>query len=560
MTTETSQQLRPYQIAALEAVANRKIDRGIIALPTGTGKGHLAGHLTESLGTDRILYLAHRAELINQLADHVERVLGFGRVDVEQANQHMSGSAPAVIASVPTLTACNARRLRQFGQNRFGAIVVDECHHATAESYLAIWQHFGLVDENHSKASIAPIPLIGLTATPSRGDNVGLHNVFDEILYQMSLSDAIRQGWLVPVYAYTVRTTTSLDGIKTRMGDYAEGELARAVSTESRNAVIYDAYSKNAKDLKTLIFCVNIEHAEMLANHFDANGVPANHISGKMDMAERTALLDWFATTPGAVLTNCQIITEGVDIPSVECVIMARPTKSKTLYAQCLGRGTRLARGAANYAESVVLGKDRMILLDITDAVSDFGRRAVTISDIFGAPLPTKPLNGVEMLNEIEEQQKAIDAGGTANTEAIEVSLFGTVAQLPGMELTWVDYGGSYRLSLANSGSIAIISDALDRWQAVYKPGGRLGLPVELTAWQDRDAVLRAAEQYVQTEHKDSLILVTRNARWRKDPPSVKQIMLCNKFHIPVPPGASKGQVSIALDRFFANKQRAARA
>jgi DNA or RNA helicases of superfamily II len=150
--------LRPYQNEALSAIKNRKVQRGIVALPTGTGKGHIAGHITDVLNTKKILYLAHRSELINQLADHVERVLGFGMVEVEQADSRVVGCAPAVIASVPTLTAMSCKRLNKFKPGRFDAIVVDEAHHATADSYLKIWKHFGLLDDTGRKAADPAIP------------------------------------------------------------------------------------------------------------------------------------------------------------------------------------------------------------------------------------------------------------------------------------------------------------------------------------------------------------------------------------------------------------------
>ncbi len=553
--------LRPYQTEALKAVKNRNVDRGIIAIPTGTGKGHISGHLTEALGTQKILYLAHREELIDQLFDHVERVLGFGKVSVEQASRRSNIFSPVVVASIPTLTANKCKRLKRLGEDRFEALVCDEAHHSTAETYLKIWQHFGILDENKKKVDIPSIPLIGLTATPSRGDKVGLNNVYDDILYQMSLAKAIEDGWLVPIYAFTIRTSTSLDGIRTRMGDYSEKELSARVINHERNEVIYDAYLNNAKDLKTLIFCVNIEHAESVAEYFNNHHgeTIAKHVSGKMKKDERRYIFNWFKRTPGAVLTNCQLVTEGVDIPSVECVIMARPTKSKTLYAQALGRGTRLAKGAKDYDESVVMGKDRLILLDITDNTTDVGRRAVNISDIFGAPLPNKELKGTEMLDELKEQQEIVEKarhGEYIGTEAIPINLFAKAAVLPGATMAWQDYGDMYRLSLAKSGDVTLVTDTLDRWSAVYFNSAideDVSIFSEISNQKD---IVTKVERWVKKNHKDKLALVSSDASWRGESPSKAQRDFCKRIGLQIPAGATKGDVSMAIDKRLASLKK----
>lgn len=554
-------QLRPYQIEALDAVAARTVDRGLVALPTGCGKGHIAGHLTEALDTQNILYLAHREELLNQLLNHVERVIGFGGADIEQAQRRAAPSARCVIASVPTLNAMGMRRLEDLGPERFEAIVVDEAHHGTAESYVRIWQRFGLLDEHKRKVDDPPVPLIGLTATPGRGDNVGLHNVFDEILYQLSLADAIRDGWLVPIHAYTVQTGTDLDNVRTRGGEYVESDLAKAVNTDERNETIFDAWQRNASGLKTLIFCVDVAHAQELAQFFEYCGTPARWVAGIMKPDERRAVMDWFEQTPGAVLTNCQLVTEGVDVPSVECVVMGRPTKSKTLYAQCLGRGTRLARGAHDYTESVALGKDKLILLDVTDAVSDLGRRAMRVGDLFGLPFPTKALTGQELIREAQVQETELRAPTQRRigiqTTAVAVDLFAKPVNLAGSSLAWVDTGGMLRLPLKDHGVIEVVSDALDRWEARLWTKDAGYQTLYRTAEQ-RDLV-DCVEAHVREHYSDVMGLVSKHAGWRHQEPSEKQVDLCRKLGIAIPPGATKGEVSVALDRYFAQKKAVGR-
>jgi ATP-dependent helicase IRC3 len=562
--------LKPYQTAALQSVEQRKVQRGIIAIPTGTGKGHIAGELKDSLKTDRILYLAHRKELIRQLTEHVERVMGWGYVGVERECERAGDHCRTVIASVPTLVMNNCRRLQRFSPDKFDAIVCDEAHHSIADSYLSIWRYFGLLNEKNKKTVNPRISLIGLTATPSRGDNVGLSNVYDEILYQMSLFEAIEQGWLVPVFPYTIKTGTSLDNVRTRMGEYVERELAQAVDTEARNEEVFDAYQKNAKGLKALIFCVNVQHSADIAACFSAKGVPAEYISGDMKDEKRDGIFNWFAKTPGAVLTNCQLVTEGVDIPSVECVVMAKPTKSKTLYAQCLGRGTRLAKGAWDFTESVKLGKSGCILLDITDSIRDAGRRAVTVGDIFGAPLPTKPLAGVDMNKEVKTQQRAVEEarqgnykplGTLSGTEAIAVELFAMPANLPGSDMAWLDYGDSFRLPIAKHGDITIESDTLDRWSALFYDKENHRTDSIFKDVPDQAKIIQLVENWVKSKCSSSLTLVNKSANWRKLEPTPGQVGLCHKLRIEIPAGASRGDVSMAIDRKMTqlnSKRRAA--
>ena len=556
---------RPYQTAALEAVRNRKVPRGVVAIPTGTGKGYITRYLHEALGTDRILYLAHRKELIKQLYHHVSQGMTIMSVEIEQAAVRSTGSAPCVVASVDTLVAGDCKRLDRINPESFDAVVVDECHHSTAPKYVSIWQRFGLLDDLKKKTPSPRVSLIGLTATPSRGDGVGLSNVFDDILYQMSLQTAIKDGWLVPVYAYTVQTGTDLNDVKTSMGDYKEGELAKAVNVDERNEAIFDAYHQNAAGLKTLIFAVTVQHAEDIAATFCAHGVEARTVDGTMKDWQRDATFDWFAHTPGAVLCNCALVTEGVDIPSVECVIMARPTKSATLYAQCMGRGTRLAAGAANYAESCALGKDRMILLDITDCISDTGKRAVTPGDLFGAPFPRKPLKGKEMLEEVEEQQQEIKLSFSPTrvaTTSQYVDLFAGPVKVQGVHMTWVDTGGVLMLRIPKQGVFSVESDLMGRYTCVFKQsrdaGGetRGGEKIHPSA---KEAMI-AAESWARTQFANELRLIDRTAKWRRDPPSDAQLEQCKKFRIPVPAGASKGDVSTALDRFFSGHGRVASA
>ena len=566
-------ELRPYQLSALEAAARREHARGIIALPTGTGKSVVAGHLPSAMGVESALFLAHRKELVEQLARHVGNVVGKSNVSIERAEDRSFAWSPFVVASVPTLAARDGARLKAMGRDRFALVVTDECHHATAESYRLIWRYLGILADDGRKHDTSDVPLIGLTATPGRGDGVGLHNVFDGITYQMTIKAAIEDGWLVPLHPWTVATKVSLDDVHVRGGEFVESELARAVRVHERNAAIFDAHQRHAKGLKTLVFCAGVLHAQEMAEHYRERGVASAWIAGAMSQGERDATLRWFRDTPGAVLTNCELITEGVDVPSIECVALARPTKSATLLAQMIGRGTRLAEGARDFTESVRLGKERCVILDVTDAVSTIGRRAVRVADIFGAPIPDKPLTGGDILKEIEEQQQALDleAARVIATTSSAIDLFAE-SEIPDYcKLAWRESSGAYTIGLPGGRGVRVVSDMLDRWNVeaigiryIGGPSGyglcdvalprtwRKAMPLASDGYKTLRNGLGGGEWLIKVVAPDAYAMLRRNAGWRKDYPSPKQLRVSAEHGIDVPASATKGSIGLALDRHFA--------
>lgn len=543
---------RPYQTAAIDAVRSRTVNRGIVALPTGCGKGHIAGDLIGALGVTRALYLAHREELIEQLAKHIERSTGT-RPGIERAHHKSLPMDAVVVASVPTLAASNGRRLRQWDPSRFEAVIVDEAHHATAASYLKVWRHFGILGEKNEKTDAPRMPLIGLTATPGRGDKVGLDTVFDEILYQYPLVQAIRDGWLAPIHAYTYRTTTSLDGVATSRGDYVGAQLSAAVNTEDRNQGIVDARQEFAGGKRTLVFAVDIAHAEAIAGAFCASGHAASVVHGGLDSAERAARIGAFTRGALDVLVNCAVLTEGTDIPEIECVIMARPTKSPTLFAQCLGRGTRLARGAFDIAESISLGKDRCILIDVTDSAENAGRRAVRIGDIAGLPLPGEDLKGESITDALARQEAAVAAEQAKASKTGRIDLF-AVEPPDFCGLTWVSVGDHLYLQIGER-TLRTSEDMLGRHHLEGR--GKDGPWVQLgEGFPTIEALIGTVEPWVRRRFPSEAGLLNRRARWRDDEPTEKQLHLAHKLHIPLPENATKGQVSALISA--AKAQRSA--
>jgi len=236
-----------------------------------------------------------------------------------------------------------------------------------------------------------------------------------------------------------------------------------------------------------------------------------------------------------------------------------------------LGRGTRLAKGAWDYNESVKLGKSGCILLDITDSIRDTGRRAVTIGDIFGAPLPAKKLAGTDMNTEVKNQQRAVQEAREGNytplkeisaADAVAIELFAMPANIPGATMAWLDYGDSFRLPIAKYGDITIQTDTLDRWTALFYDKETNQTNPIFRDVPEQGKIIQLVENYVQDKCSDSLKLVSKSANWRKDAPSESQLNLCRKLHIEVPAGATKGDVSMAIDRKMNqfNKRRTSKA
>lgn len=362
--------LRPYQREAIAAVIDRRragVRRMVIHLPTGAGKTVIFAELAR-MARQPVLVLAHRTELVQQAAEKVRRALGpeGGEVAVEQASDRASAGARVVVASIRSLHPDRLARL--LSHHRFGLVVYDECHHATAEANKAVLEGLGAFAPDWSGT------LLGFTATPVRADGVGLDEVFEELVYTRGLPRMIADGWLVPLRGFRISTQADLQRVGTTRSDLVLEELAEAVDIEDRNALVARSIQELARDRRTLVFCVTVNHAQRLAKALRAVGLRAGTVYGELPRDERERVLGAFAEGRIQVLTNVGVLTEGFDDPGVSCVAMARPTRSQALYVQCIGRGTRL---------SPETGKTDCLVLDFAD-VSDLD--LVTLPVLYGMP------------------------------------------------------------------------------------------------------------------------------------------------------------------------------
>ncbi len=324
--------LRPYQAACVEAVLSgfRTHGKLLAVLPTAAGKTVIFSHTAERFAPGRTLILAHREELLTQAADKLTRATGLV-AETERAECHASLDAQVVVASVQTLM--REKRLNRWPRDHSNLVVVDEAHHALADSYQRVLAHF----DGHAK-------VLGVTATPDRGDKKSLGAYFEDVAYEVGLPTLIADGYLCRIVVRTVPVQIDLGSVRTLAGDYNDADLGDAIEPALREIV--SAMRDAIGTRKTIVFLPLVRTSRRFVELCHEAGLTAAHIDGTSD--DRAALLARFAAGEFQILSNSMLLTEGFDEPSVACVVCLRPTRIRALYAQIIGRGTRLHPGKEN--------------------------------------------------------------------------------------------------------------------------------------------------------------------------------------------------------------------
>lgn len=338
--------LRDYQQECHDLIETLDPGSYLIQMATGLGK---TATFTTLKRKGRVLVLAHREELVTQPIKYYDCPVG-----IEMAN-HKSNGEDVVIASVQSII----HRLDKFKPNDFDMIITDEAHHAAAKSYRKIYEYF------------RPRLHLGFTATPNRGDNVRLDDIYQDIIFERDIKWAIQNKYLTDIYCMRVNIGYDISKVARRMGDFAPGELEEAMNQDVLNNAIAEAYKKYAKG-QTLIFACSVDHAEAIAEKIPG----AVAVTAKTK--NRDELIKKFTKREIPVLVNCMIFTEGTDMPLVETVMIARPTSNSSLYTQMVGRGLRLYPG-----------KEKLTLIDL---VGTTGRANLcTAPSLLGIDLNTVP-------------------------------------------------------------------------------------------------------------------------------------------------------------------------
>ena len=334
--------LRPYQQEAFEKVLaewDGGVKKTLLVLPTGTGKTIVFSKIAEECVRrgKRVLIMAHRGELLEQAADKIYKSTGL-QCSVEKAGETCLGQwYRIIVGSVQTLM--HERRLKKFKQDYFDAIIIDEAHHCVSDSYQRVLQHF-----NDSY-------VLGVTATPDRADLKNLGSYFESLAFEYTMPQAIKSGYLVPIKALTVPLKIDISMVGISAGDFKVGEIGTALDPYLYQ--IADKMVKYCMNRKTIVFLPLITTSKKFMGILNERGFVAAEVNGSSE--DRAEILQDFEDGKYDVLCNSMLLTEGYDCPAVDCIIVLRPTKSRPLYAQMVGRGTRL---------SPETGKDHLLLID----------------------------------------------------------------------------------------------------------------------------------------------------------------------------------------------------
>jgi ATP-dependent helicase IRC3 len=557
--------LRPYQREAIDVIKRKlwaTVNNQVVKLPTGMGKTVLFAALPDELefGNKRMMVLVHREELATQAADKLRKWNPSRTVGIEMAGSTAS-NAQLVVAGIQTVGRSGSNRLEQFDPSQFAALVCDESHHATAASYRRVFDHFDTKNRRD-------ILNLGVTATVNRADGKGLGEVYQEIVYQMSILDAVRQGWLSHPRGRVVKTGVKLDGVHTRGGDFVEHELGNVVNTNERNETAVRAWLQYGEDRQTVAFAVDVAHAKALADTFKRYGVAAEAIWG--DDPDRADKLKYHRAGSLKVLVNCQILTEGYDDWRIGCILLARPTQSEGLYTQIIGRGTRIPDDIDNLVEAKKRGiqpaKEDCIILDVVDTSSKHS--LVTMPTLFGLneKMDLKGKSIVQVMDEVEaikQQKPYVDLSQVVDPDKLrvyaeEVDLFKVsfppeIIQIS--EYQWRKTGNNaYVLLLQGKESVTVISDMLDKWHIVGTVGG-VYLDKQLDSF---DNAIREADFQVRLHGGRQLgTLIKRSAKWHKDPVQEGQLRLLRRFGVKIPtdaegrPTITKGEAHVKLNELM---------
>jgi ATP-dependent helicase IRC3 len=525
-------ELRDYQQEALAAIETSLAagKRPILALPTGAGKTLVAAAKIRAVVRDggRALFLVHRDELKNQAQATLAREIPDTRIGVLKAEQR-EYDAPVVIASIQT--AWRPQHLARLGTD-FQVAIVDEAHHATASTWRTIVNALGKV------------PLFGLTATPFRADGGALIEIFDEVAYQKTIVEMIRPDahdntYLCDVRGERIKIQADFNKLHSVGGEINQGESAKMLLDADAPAEIVAAYQQHAMGRKALVFTPTIEVAEIVAERFRRAGIASEAISDNCEPEEQKNIIRRLRMGQTPVVTNCTILTEGFDCPDVSCIIIARPTRSKVLYIQMIGRGTRKA-----------VGKRDLLVLDTTGASERHDLH--TLGSLFGIKMrPNETLMEASERerSEREEAEMAEAERGKLVAHRIEMIRAQTLHWATAPE------GDLFVLSFGKLGSVRLVLGESGLWTLVRQYGADQGYDYDV--W-DEELDLADATALAESMATDIKVraLVERNSWWRSKliEPGSGQCVQADKARIKYSARTTKGELSDKLSLHFARR------
>ncbi len=381
--------LRDYQLDCLKAIEDKQdagINRQMVVLPTGAGKTVIFSQLIKDRNL-KTLVIAHRIELLEQAQDKLKKAAPKMSVGIFCGDKKCHDKQ-VTIASIQA--ASKPKALEMLKSEGYQLLIIDEAHHAAAKTYRNLIEELGFLD-NPEKL------LVGFTATPKRGDDIGLDDLFQEVVYTLSIEELVDRGFLVTPKGIHVKLGIHLDNVKTKMGDFQSVSLKEAMNTEAAHFVVTSAIKEFAKNRRGIVFSVDIDHAESLQASMIAEGFSCGVVHSKIPSEERRKTLRDFADGKLQFVTNPMILTEGFDCPRADCMINAAPTMNKSLYIQKAGRVLRL------HPE-----KEDALLIDFGHSHSK--KEICTAGDISGREIYVEKITKEEELFVDEEShEKALD-------------------------------------------------------------------------------------------------------------------------------------------------------
>ncbi|CAZ81080.1 unnamed protein product [Tuber melanosporum] len=540
--------LRDYQEDCVRAILtsmNEGERRMAISLATGGGKTVIFTELISRLThparpeAEKTLILVHRRELVHQAAKQCEKQYPEKVIAIEMGTSHANVGADIIIASVQSII----NRLEKYDAELYKLILIDECHHAVSPSYLKVLTHFQAMDVNER----TPI-VVGVSATVSRFDGVSLGKVMDKLVFHMWVFLKRR---LSPPRFTTVSSSVDLEGVKDRNGDFDIKGLGRAVNTDTANDIIIQTWKDRASERKsTLVFCVDIAHVRSVMDKFRKNGINAREVTSRTLIQTRRECLEEFKAGKFPVLVNCGVFTEGTDIPNIDCVILARPTRSKNLITQMIGRGLRKSEGTGK-TDCHIIDMVANLSRGIATAPTLFGLDPdMIISEMTPDQMRAEAAKKAEARQKAEEKEKRLLLAVTPPPPPIQLeytdydSIWDLLSDSRAdqviytmSKLAWVSiYPGKYVLSCARNGYITVERDH-SGW---YKVEEFRALPPEmgLRGWarpklvmsgiEHLDAVIRGADTYTLNTYPRKL--VARSSEWRKLPATDQQLEFLKKY------------------------------
>lgn len=332
-------QLRKYQTDAIDAIkeAFKGNFRQYIELPTGSGKTvTFLAYAKEN--HKRILVIVPSRNLLNQVYETA--LLFYDKHQISRKGDDYY-EMPAIL-HICIINSIKGDYLEEICRHNFDLTVIDEAHHSQADSY----RKFIKTRSIHFKEK--NMLILGVTATPDRADGQLLKDILYTCSFKIGIADLIEDGYLSNIEGFCVKTKIDINDVSCQKGDFNLRELYKKLCVESRNDMIIDILKKEFSERKTLIFCINIQHSQIINKLANSHGLHSAHIDGKTPKEQRSQILSAFRDGHIRVLCNCQLLTEGFDEPSIDGIILARPTRSRSLFSQMIGRGLRIFPGKQN--------------------------------------------------------------------------------------------------------------------------------------------------------------------------------------------------------------------